>query len=102
MSENELRVLGELGFDHWLDNKPNYKEDYPLVHELARWIKEEFGLFLQVEIDCDSLYFWKIMKVSTGEEEIRDSKGYDSPELALESGIKYFLNNYGNNERTTD
>ena len=27
MSENELRVLGELGFDHWLDNKPNYKED---------------------------------------------------------------------------
>ena len=102
MSKEELQVLGELGFDHWMDNRPNYKEDYPLIYELTQWIREEFGLFLQVELDTDSLYFWRLINISTGEEEFRTGEGFDSPELALESGIKYFLINNGNYKRTTD
>lgn len=101
MSEKELKLLGELGFDQWIDNKPNYKENYPLVHELSQWIREEFSLFIQIEIGQDSLYFWKIIEIPTRAEKFKNDVGYDSPELALESGIKYFLE-HGNNERTTD
>lgn len=98
MSEKELKTLGDLGFNRWLDTRPNYKERYdPLIFDLVRFIRESLGIFIEPRIDLDSEFFWISYNISTGKEISRDCKGYDSPELALREGIKFTLENYGNN-----
>lgn len=91
-NDNEfLKKLGLLGFSHWMDQRANYKESQmisPILYDIRQWMVESLNVFIEIELDTDCVYFWRSMNTKTGKEIDRDSKGYDSPEIALEKGIK--------------
>jgi hypothetical protein len=98
LEKSILEKLQDLGFSDWELKSATYKENakVPLgvLYDIQKWVLEEFGIYLEIILDTDSLYFWKMINVKTRKELDRTLNGFDSPELSLIDAISTFINHH--------